>query len=66
MLLLTNGHMYKFSILINWLRRQGNMFYMTPKEGGLYTCIATNLVDTELKTVMIKADGSFPQDNNGF
>ncbi|XP_003469916.1 leucine-rich repeat neuronal protein 3 [Cavia porcellus] len=37
---------------------------ITPKEGGLYTCIATNLVGADLKSVMIKVDGSFPQDNN--
>ncbi|KAM5303603.1 leucine-rich repeat neuronal protein 3 [Glossophaga mutica] len=34
-------------------------------EGGLYTCIATNLVGADLKSVMIKVDGSLPQDNNG-
>ncbi|XP_024418921.2 leucine-rich repeat neuronal protein 3 [Desmodus rotundus] len=38
---------------------------ITPAEGGLYTCIATNLVGADLKSVMIKVDGSFPQDNNG-
>ncbi|KAM6201725.1 leucine-rich repeat neuronal protein 3 [Rhynchocyon petersi] len=38
---------------------------ITPKEGGLYTCIATNLVGADLKSVMIKVDGSFPQDKNG-
>ncbi|KAF6086364.1 leucine rich repeat neuronal 3 [Phyllostomus discolor] len=38
---------------------------ITLAEGGLYTCIATNLVGADLKSVMIKVDGSFPQDNNG-
>uniref|UniRef100_F7EZN3 Leucine rich repeat neuronal 3 n=1 Tax=Monodelphis domestica TaxID=13616 RepID=F7EZN3_MONDO len=38
---------------------------ITPKDGGLYTCIATNLVGADLKSIMIKVDGSFPQDNNG-
>ena len=38
---------------------------ITPAEGGLYTCIATNLVGADLKSVMIKVDGSLPQDNNG-
>ncbi|XP_075413785.1 leucine-rich repeat neuronal protein 3 [Tenrec ecaudatus] len=38
---------------------------ITTKEGGLYTCIATNLVGADLKSVMIKVDGSFPQDKNG-
>ncbi|NXI57543.1 LRRN3 protein, partial [Chloroceryle aenea] len=38
---------------------------ITQKESGLYTCIATNLVGADLKSVMIKVDGSFPQDNNG-
>ncbi|VCW64432.1 unnamed protein product [Gulo gulo] len=37
---------------------------ISPTEGGLYTCIATNLVGADLKSVMIKVDGSFPQDNN--
>lgn len=38
---------------------------VTQKESGLYTCIATNLVGADLKSVMIKVDGFFPQDNNG-
>ncbi|XP_067420061.1 leucine-rich repeat neuronal protein 3 [Emydura macquarii macquarii] len=38
---------------------------ITQKESGLYTCIATNLVGADLKSVMIKVDGSFPQDSNG-
>ncbi|XP_029766742.1 leucine-rich repeat neuronal protein 3 [Terrapene carolina triunguis] len=38
---------------------------VTQKESGLYTCIATNLVGADLKSVMIKVDGSFPQDSNG-
>lgn len=38
---------------------------ITPKEGGLYTCIATNLVGADLKSIMIKVGGSAPQDNNG-
>ncbi|XP_006882704.1 PREDICTED: leucine-rich repeat neuronal protein 3 [Elephantulus edwardii] len=38
---------------------------ITSKEGGLYTCIATNLVGADLKSIMIKVDGSFPQDKNG-
>ncbi|KAM7120781.1 leucine-rich repeat neuronal protein 3 [Molossus nigricans] len=38
---------------------------ITPTDGGLYTCIAANLVGADLKSVMIKVDGSFPQDNNG-
>ncbi|KAH1185481.1 leucine-rich repeat neuronal protein 3 [Mauremys mutica] len=38
---------------------------VTRKESGLYTCIATNLVGADLKSVMIKVDGSFPQDSNG-
>lgn len=38
---------------------------ITPTEGGLYTCIATNLVGADLKSVMVKVDGSFLQDNNG-
>ncbi|KAK2537055.1 Lrrn3 [Columba guinea] len=37
---------------------------VTQKESGLYTCIATNLVGADLKSVMIKVDGSFPQDSN--
>ncbi|KAM6321065.1 leucine-rich repeat neuronal protein 3 [Aegotheles albertisi] len=38
---------------------------VTQRESGLYTCIATNLVGADLKSVMIKVDGSFPQDSNG-
>ncbi|XP_009562730.2 leucine-rich repeat neuronal protein 3 [Cuculus canorus] len=38
---------------------------VTQKESGLYTCIATNLVGADLKSVMIKVDGSLPQDSNG-
>ncbi|NWW53638.1 LRRN3 protein, partial [Pedionomus torquatus] len=38
---------------------------VTQKESGLYTCIATNLVGADLKSIMIKVDGSFPQDSNG-
>ncbi|XP_066096060.1 leucine-rich repeat neuronal protein 3 [Saccopteryx bilineata] len=38
---------------------------IAPSEGGLYTCIATNLVGADLKSVMVRVDGSFPQDNNG-
>ncbi|XP_052523911.1 leucine-rich repeat neuronal protein 3 [Tympanuchus pallidicinctus] len=38
---------------------------VTEKESGLYTCIATNLVGADLKSVMIKVDGSLPQDSNG-
>lgn len=38
---------------------------IAPADGGLYTCIATNLVGADLKSVMIKVDGSVPQDNNG-
>ncbi|XP_054427343.1 leucine-rich repeat neuronal protein 3 [Pteronotus mesoamericanus] len=38
---------------------------ITVAEAGLYTCIATNLVGADLKSVMIKVDGSFPRDNNG-
>ncbi|CAM4476823.1 leucine-rich repeat neuronal protein 3 [Caretta caretta] len=38
---------------------------VTQKESGLYTCIATNLVGADLKSVMMKVDGSFPQDSNG-
>ncbi|NXC39464.1 LRRN3 protein, partial [Penelope pileata] len=38
---------------------------VTQKESGLYTCIATNLVGADLKSVVIKVDGSFPQDSNG-
>uniref|UniRef100_A0A8D0GNJ4 Leucine rich repeat neuronal 3 n=1 Tax=Sphenodon punctatus TaxID=8508 RepID=A0A8D0GNJ4_SPHPU len=38
---------------------------ITQKESGLYTCIATNLVGADLKSVMIKVDGSFSQDRNG-
>ncbi|XP_006008585.1 leucine-rich repeat neuronal protein 3 [Latimeria chalumnae] len=34
---------------------------ITHNEAGLYTCVASNLVGTDLKTVMIKVDGSFPQ-----
>ncbi|NXC87043.1 LRRN3 protein, partial [Cercotrichas coryphoeus] len=38
---------------------------VTQRESGLYTCIATNLVGADLKSVMIKVDGSFPQEHNG-
>uniref|UniRef100_A0A8C8RTU4 Leucine rich repeat neuronal 3 n=1 Tax=Pelusios castaneus TaxID=367368 RepID=A0A8C8RTU4_9SAUR len=38
---------------------------VTQKESGLYTCIATNLVGADLKSVMIKVEGSFPHDSNG-
>lgn len=38
---------------------------IVPADGGVYTCMATNLVGADLKSVMIKVDGSFPQDNNG-
>ncbi|XP_029472819.1 leucine-rich repeat neuronal protein 3 [Rhinatrema bivittatum] len=34
-------------------------------EAGLYTCTATNLVGTDLKTVLIKVDGALPHDING-
>ncbi|NXH14460.1 LRRN3 protein, partial [Bucco capensis] len=37
---------------------------VTQKESGLYTCIATNLVGADLKSVMIKVDGSFPQERD--
>lgn len=42
------------------------MFHMNPKEGGLYTCIATNLVGADLKSALIRLNCSFPQDNNEF
>ncbi|XP_001232594.2 leucine-rich repeat neuronal protein 3 [Gallus gallus] len=38
---------------------------VTQKESGLYTCIATNLVGADLKSITIKVDGSLPQDSNG-
>ncbi|XP_074840187.1 leucine-rich repeat neuronal protein 3 [Carettochelys insculpta] len=38
---------------------------VTEKESGLYTCVASNLVGADLKSVMIKVDGSFPQDSHG-
>ncbi|XP_075065124.1 leucine-rich repeat neuronal protein 3 [Mixophyes fleayi] len=34
-------------------------------EAGLYTCVAKNLVGADLKTVMIRVDGSLPEDVNG-
>lgn len=34
---------------------------ITQKESGLYTCIATNLVGADLKSIMIHVDGLFPQ-----
>ncbi|XP_053108270.1 leucine-rich repeat neuronal protein 3 [Hemicordylus capensis] len=37
---------------------------ITQKESGLYTCIATNLVGADLKSIMINVDGSFPEDNH--
>ncbi|XP_026568930.1 leucine-rich repeat neuronal protein 3 [Pseudonaja textilis] len=37
---------------------------ITQKESGLYTCIATNLVGADLKSIMINVDGSFPQENH--
>ncbi|XP_066490017.1 leucine-rich repeat neuronal protein 3 [Tiliqua scincoides] len=37
---------------------------ITQKESGLYTCIATNLVGADLKSIMIHVDGSFLQDNH--
>lgn len=39
---------------------------MTPKEGGLYNCVASYPVGMDLKIVMIKVDGSLSQDNNRF
>ncbi|XP_042323924.1 leucine-rich repeat neuronal protein 3 [Sceloporus undulatus] len=37
---------------------------ITQKESGLYTCIATNLVGADLKSIMINVDGSSPQDDH--
>ncbi|XP_054845388.1 leucine-rich repeat neuronal protein 3 [Eublepharis macularius] len=37
---------------------------ITHQESGLYTCIATNLVGADLKSIMINVDGSSPQDNH--
>lgn len=39
---------------------------MTPKEGGLYNCVATYPVGMDLKIVIIKVDDSLSQDNNRF
>ncbi|XP_028929348.1 leucine-rich repeat neuronal protein 3 [Ornithorhynchus anatinus] len=38
---------------------------ITSQEGGLYTCMATNLVGADLKSVLINVDGSVPQDGTG-
>ncbi|KFP84984.1 Leucine-rich repeat neuronal protein 3, partial [Acanthisitta chloris] len=37
---------------------------VTQRESGLYTCIATNLVGADLKSVMIKVDGSYIKSNS--
>lgn len=37
---------------------------ITHRESGLYTCIATNLVGADLKSIMINVDGTFPQNNH--
>ncbi|XP_003221250.1 leucine-rich repeat neuronal protein 3 [Anolis carolinensis] len=37
---------------------------ITQKESGLYTCIATNLVGADLKSIMINVDGSSSQDDH--
>nr|XP_020661132.1 leucine-rich repeat neuronal protein 3 [Pogona vitticeps]XP_020661133.1 leucine-rich repeat neuronal protein 3 [Pogona vitticeps] len=37
---------------------------ITQEESGLYTCIATNLVGADLKSIVINVDDSFPQDNH--
>lgn len=39
---------------------------MAPKEAGLYNYVATYPVGMDLKIVMIKVDGSLPQENNRF
>ncbi|KAM3832319.1 LOW QUALITY PROTEIN: leucine-rich repeat neuronal protein 3 [Vipera latastei] len=36
---------------------------ITRKESGLYTCIASNLVGADLKSIMINVDGFSPQEN---
>lgn len=48
------------------IQQENNIFYMTPKEGGLYNCVATYPVGMDLKIVVIKVDGSLSQDNNRF
>ncbi|XP_030073095.1 leucine-rich repeat neuronal protein 3 [Microcaecilia unicolor] len=35
------------------------------REAGLYTCTASNLVGVDLKTVLIKVDGTLPRESNG-
>lgn len=38
---------------------------IVPADGGVYTCMATNLVGADLKSVTIRVDGAFPRDHNG-
>lgn len=38
---------------------------IAPADGGVYTCMAANLVGADLKSVLIKVDGSVPPDTNG-
>ncbi|KAG2460030.1 leucine-rich repeat neuronal protein 3 [Polypterus senegalus] len=41
------------------------IYGITEHEAGLYTCVAHNLVGADLKSVLIKVDGSFPPSDNG-
>ncbi|XP_058841767.1 leucine-rich repeat neuronal protein 3-like [Acipenser ruthenus] len=40
------------------------IYDITEHEAGLYTCVAHNLVGADLKTILVKVDGSFPQPIN--
>ncbi|XP_067855674.1 leucine-rich repeat neuronal protein 3 [Heptranchias perlo] len=42
-----------------------DLFNISKKEAGLYTCVAHNLVGADLRTVIITVNGSFPQSING-
>ncbi|XP_078424219.1 leucine-rich repeat neuronal protein 3-like [Cetorhinus maximus] len=59
--LLPNTATDKYSI---YLEGTLDLFNISNKEAGLYTCVAHNLVGADLKTVVITVNGSFAQSMN--
>nr|XP_023666097.1 leucine-rich repeat neuronal protein 3 [Paramormyrops kingsleyae]XP_023666098.1 leucine-rich repeat neuronal protein 3 [Paramormyrops kingsleyae] len=42
-----------------------DIYDITEREAGLYTCVAHNFVGADLKSVSVEVDGYFPQPKNG-
>ncbi|XP_036373924.1 leucine-rich repeat neuronal protein 3-like [Megalops cyprinoides] len=42
-----------------------DIYDVTEREAGLYTCVAHNLVGADLKSVLVEVNGYFPQPVNG-